>query len=245
MRWPRLRRRRKRRILALLPFRDEIRYLPGLFANLEGKVDGVVAIDDQSQDESRAFVEAQPLLVELGVIPRGELEDNEDTALHKALHAIALRHDADWLLGVDADERLEHDFRRRAEAEIDRAEGEGHAALWVPFLELWGSPDRYRVDGVWGEKRKACLFRADPDHRFDERRLHAIWAPWPPANGEYPSADLCLYHLRMIEAADRQARVERYERVDPDHEHQEIGYAYLTDEEGIELRQVDPDRGFR
>jgi hypothetical protein len=243
MRFPRPRRKR-RRILALLPFRDEMRFLPGLFENLAGKVDGVVALDDQSTDESRAFAEAQPLLVDLEVVPPGRLEECADGELHMRLHALAMRHGADWLLGIDADERLEHDFRRRAEVEIDRAEADGHAALWVPWRELWGTPDQMRVDGIWGEKRKACLFTADPDHRFDGRRLHATWAPWPPANGEYPTADLRLYHLRMIDAADRRARVERYERIDPDHEHQEIGYEYLLDEAGMELKPVEPDRGF-
>ena len=62
------------------------------------------------------------------------------------------------------------------------------AAFWVPFRELWDSPDQVRLDGIWGAKRKACLFRSDPRHRFDERRLHGIWASWPPADGEYPTA---------------------------------------------------------
>lgn len=246
MRAPRLGRRLKRGrgILALLAFRDEMRFLPGLFDNLEGKVDGVIALDDQSRDASRAFVESQPLLVELGTVGQGELDDCMDAELHRRLQQIALRHRPDWLLGIDADERLEHGFRERAEAEIGRAEDEGHAALWVPFLELWGSPSQVRVDGVWGEKRKACLFRSDPDHEFDQRRLHSIWASWPPANGEYPTADLRLYHLRMIAPQDRRARVARYKRIDPDREHQAIGYDYLLDEKGIELRPVEPGRHF-
>jgi hypothetical protein len=238
--WP----RRRRHLVALLAIRDEMRFLPALFENLSGQVDGVIALDDQSSDESRAFLEAQPLLLELLVVQSGGQGELEDSRNHRALVEAAWRHDADWLLGIDADERVERDFRRRAEGEIDRAEREGQAALWVPFRELWGSPDRVRVDGVWGVKRKACLFRSRRDHRFDERRLHSIWASWPPAAGEYPAADLRLYHLRMIEAADRRARVERYRRLDPDAAEQAIGYDYLLDEEGIELRPLEPGRGY-
>jgi hypothetical protein len=230
--------------VALLAFRDEMRFLPGLFENLSGQVDGVIALDDQSSDGSRAFVEAQPLLLELLVVPSGAQGELEDGRNHRALIETAWRHDADWLLGIDADERVERDFRRRAEAEIDRAEGEGQAALWVPFKELWGSPDQVRVDGVWAAKRKACLFESRRDHRFDERRLHSIWAPWPPAAGEYPPADLRLYHLRMIEPADRRARFERYRRLDPDAAEQAIGYEYLLDESGIELRPLETGRGY-
>lgn len=228
-------RRRSRRLLALVPFHNEMRFLPGLFENLRGQVDGVIALDNQSSDESRAFVESQPLLLELLVVPPGAQGELEDGRNHRALVEAAWRHRPAWLLGIDADERVEREFRQRAEAEIDRAEDAGEVALWVPFWELWGAYDRVRVDGVWGQKRKACLFVADPAHRFDERRLHQIWAPWPPTEGEYRTADLNLYHLRMVRSEDREARVERYRRIDPDRRWQEAGYDYLLDEEGLEL----------
>ncbi len=236
--------RRRRRILALIHFRDEAGNLPGLFANLEGQVDGVIALDDQSSDESRTIVESQPLLLELLTVEPGAQDDNEDGKNRPPLIRAAWDQGADWLLGIDADERLEYDFRRRAEREISRTEAEGQTALWVPFLELWGAPDQVRVDGIWAQKRKACLFKARRDHLFDERRMHTNWASWPPPNGEYPLADLRLYHLRMIHAADRRARADRYRRLDPDSQWQEIGYDYLVDEDGLELAPIEPGRGY-
>jgi hypothetical protein len=221
-----------------------MRFLPGLFENLTGQVDGVIALDDQSKDESRAFVESQPLLLELLTVAPGTQEEMEDGRNHLTLVEAAWRHRPDWLLGIDADERVERDFRRRADREIARAEAGGQIALWVPFRELWDAPDRMRVDGIWGEKRKACLFKADPGHSFDERRLHSIWAPWPPPDGEYPTADLRLYHLRMIEAEDRRARAERYRRLDPERAFQEIGYDYLVDEAGLELAPIEAGRDY-
>ena len=225
-----------------MAFRDEMRFLPGLFENLAGQVDGVVALDDQSTDGSRAFVASQPLVTELLTVEPGAQDELEDGKNHRALVEAAWRHRPGWLFGIDADERVERDFRRRAEREIRRAEAAGQSALWVPFRELWDAPDRIRMDGIWGGKRKACLFRADRDHRFDDRRVHAIWASWPPADGDYPVADLRLYHLRMIDPEDRRARVERYRRIDPDHRWQEIGYDYLLDEAGIDLRGLEPGR---
>jgi hypothetical protein len=221
-----------------------MRFLPGLFENLTDQVDGVVALDDQSRDGSRAFVEAQPLLVELLTVAPGAQEELEDGRNHRALTEAAWRQDADWLFGIDADERVERDFRRRADAEIDVAEANGEAALWVPFRELWDAPDQMRVDGIWSRKRKACLFKADRGHSFDDRRVHAIWAPWPPPDGDYREADLRLYHLRMINQDDRRARVERYRRIDPDSVWQEIGYDYLLDEQGLELRGLERGRGY-
>lgn len=244
MRLPSFLRSRRRRLLALVAFRDEMRFLPGLFENLAGQVDGVIALDDQSTDGSRQFVEAQPLVLELLTVPSGAQEELEDGKNHRALVEAAWRHDSDWLFGVDADERVERDFRRRAERELATAEREGHAALWVPFRELWGAPDRIRVDGIWADKRKACLFRNDREHRFDDRRVHAIWAPWPPPDGDYPEADLRLYHLRMIRPEDRRARLARYRRIDPKDRWQEIGYDYLLDETGLDLRPLEEGRGY-
>jgi hypothetical protein len=235
---------RKRRLIALVAFRDEMRFLPGLFENLSGQVDGVVALDDGSSDESAKFVRAQPLVLELLSIPPGTQEELEDGRNHRALTEAAWAHDPDWLLGIDADERLERNFRSRAEREIHLLRGTGQDSLWVRFRELWGAPDRYRKDGVWEHKRKACLFEARRDHVFDDRRVHAIWASQDRSNEERPTADLLLYHLRMVRPEDRNARVARYRRIDPDSVWQEVGYDYLLDERGLELAELEPGRDY-
>jgi hypothetical protein len=226
-------------------FRDELRFLPGLFENLEGQVDGAIAIDHQSSDASAAFVAAHPLVRELLRVAPGEVEELEDRVLHRRLTEAAWEHDADWLLGIDADERVEEGFRARALEEIARAEAADEDALWVHFRELWDRPDQMRVDGLWGAKRKLCLYRSSHEHVFHDQRLHIHWASMAIPPEERRQADLRIYHLRMIEAEDRRARVARYERLDPEHEWQGIGYRYLIDEEGIELARLEPGRGYR
>lgn len=227
-----------------MAFRDEMRFLPGLFENLRPHVDGVVALDDQSVDGSADFVERDPLVVELLRVPRGSQEELEDGKNHRALTEAAWAHEADWLLGIDADERVERSFRERAGREIDTAEAAGHDAVWVHFRELWDAPDRFRRDGIWGGKRKACLFRSRRDHRFDTRRVHAMWASLDHPGVDWPQADLSLYHLRMMRPEDRAARLERYRRIDPDLTWQPIGYDYLLDEAALELGDPEPGRGY-
>jgi hypothetical protein len=230
-------------MLALIPFRDEMRFLPGFFQNVAPQVDGVVALDDQSSDESAAFAARQSCVVELLHNRPGSQGDNEDGLLRRKLIQAAWKHDADWLLGIDADERLEDGFRQRAEKAIRRADIEGHRAYWLHLLELW-EPERYRVDGIWGTKRRASLFRSSEDHQFHPRRIHTHWASLPQPDGSWPAADVRIYHLRMIDPTDRLVRVERYRRLDPNRVWQPIGYDYMLDEEGLELRDIEPGRGY-
>lgn len=233
------------RLVATIAIRDDARFVPGWLRNVPPQVDAVVALDDGSSDGSGEALAADPAVVELLRASPGRAGWDE-VANHHALVAAALRHDAEWIISLDADERLEEGFRERAERAIRRGGRLGIEAFGVRFVELWGTPDRMRVDGVWGRKSAARLFRARQDHVFDTRPLHAHKAPlnarW---RGRFPLADLRVYHLRMIEASDRVARRARYETLDPDARWQPgLGYAYLTETTGIRLVPVPPRRGF-
>ena len=232
------------RLLATVAVRDEARFLPGWLRNVPPQVDGVVALDDGSSDESAELLESHPKILELLRVSRDRPRWDE-VGNHRSLVDAALRHDADWIVSIDADERLEREFRVRAEAAI--AANPAYLAYRVKLRELWGSFETYRVDGVWGQKRPARLFRALDDHAFDYSPLHAEKAPGQARiNGSFPAADLVVYHLRMIEAEDRRARRERYERWDPEALLQKagVGYAYLTDETGLELERIPAPRRF-
>jgi hypothetical protein len=242
---------RQPRLLALLVFHNEMRFLPGWFENVMPHVDGVVALDDGSTDGSGDFVAAQPGVLELVRVPPREPHVWDDGVNHSRVIEAALRHQPDWMIGLDADERLEKEFRARAKEEIRRAEKKGYLAYTLQLYELWNSPKTYRVDGVWGTKLRARLFKNVPGLRYDARQLHGQWAP---LNGfrrflgiiplGYPSANLVFYHLRMIDPADRAARRARYNKLDPGRQFQASGYDYLTDETGLVLEELQPGREY-
>lgn len=238
--------RRRLRLIATLMVRDEARYLPGLLANLAPQVDGIVALDYGSTDATAALLAASPLVVALLRDPP-ERERWDEPGGHRRLVAAAVAQGADWILSIDADERVERDFRERAERVIRRGRWFGFTAYALTLRELWDAPDRYRTDGVWGRKRVARLFRARADHRHDDRPLHAAKAPLQgKVLGRYPPADLVIYHLRMIRPEDRIARRDRYLALDPQARWQPgIGYDYLADERGLALAPVPPERGWR
>jgi hypothetical protein len=237
--------RRRVRLLALLQARNAIELLPGWLANVTPHVDGIVALDDGSTDGTAELLERAPEVVELIRVPPDRPRWDE-VGNHRRLVAAALGNGAGWLLALDADERLEREFRERAERVIRRGRLLGFSAYSLRLCDLWDSPDRFRTDGIWGGKRVARLFRARPDHVFDTRPLHAMKAPEQGrVRGRWPAADLRIYHLGMLHPEDRTARRTRYERLDPGARYQpDAGYAYLTDESGLRVRPVPAARGF-
>lgn len=236
--------RRRTRLLAALAVRDGMRYLPGFLRNVAPQVDGIVALDDGSSDGSAELLERHPAVLELLRNPV-DRPTWDEVGNHRALVAAALRQRAEWILCVDADERLEREFRARAERVIARGRWLGYSAFAVWLRELWDEPGQFRVDGVWARKRVARLFRARADHAFDPRPLHASKAPLQGrVRGHFPVTDLRLYHLAMLSAEDREARRRRYEIADPDARWQPVGYAYLTDTRGIALERIAPARAF-
>src|SRR5262249_52361209 len=100
---------------------------------------------------------------------------------------------------------------------------------------------------IWGKKRKAAFFRnLGEAHQFDSQALHGEWPSLQSLTGPLcQDLPFDLFHLRMIEHADREARRERYNRLDPDKRYQAIGYDYLTDERGLKLRALAPHQDYR
>jgi glycosyltransferase involved in cell wall biosynthesis len=233
------------RVYALCAFRDEARFLPGLLENLAGAVDGLLALDDGSTDGSAELVAAHPLTV--GLLRRERAADGswDEAGNQRALIEAAWETDADWLIAIDADERLEIGFRRRAQEAISRAGVEGLRAYWVHIRELWDRPDTYRVDGVWGRKGHLRFFVNSRDHAFDTAELHRHWGPVDArVDGQFVPADILVFHLRMLREEDRRARRDRYMRLDPDRRWQSIGYEYLTETEGLQLEPLAEGRGY-
>jgi len=232
-------------LVALLQARNEERLLPGWLANIAPIVDAIVALDDGSEDRTAQLLEAHPKVVQILRNPPGKPWDERGNQV--ALVRAARKH-GDWALALDADERIEAKFARQVGTLLAEAERDNVTCLCFTLRELWGDRHHYRVDGDWGRRTRYRLFRNDPAHRqFDPRKLHRFWMPLEIARelesrGRHTGCN--LYHLTMIQKADRMERVRRYESLDPNHLYQSIGYDYLVDEEGLQLKRVPPDRDF-
>jgi glycosyltransferase involved in cell wall biosynthesis len=233
-------------LIALLQVRNEQRFLPGWLENVASSVDGIIALDDGSTDATAEILRAHPKLIELLSNPPGRPWD--ERANQMALIQAGRRHCAAWFLCVDADERLERAFAGRVPELLRQADADGIHAYSLQLRDLWGDRRHYRCDGMWNHGVRYRLFRNDPTHRrFDPRPLHRLWLPLEIAadierNGRH--SELNLYHLRLIAAADRTARVARYRAIDPLQLYQGIPYDLYNDETGLRLREIPPGRDF-
>ena len=231
------------RVLAVLQLRNEEQYLPGCLAHLREFVDGVVALDDGSLDATAEILAGDPTV---NVITKPATSDHrwDELGNKRALLERARELGADWVLACDADERLERRFLIALRTLIAQFAGL-RIAIWC--RELWDRPDTYRVDGVWGtgNKLRTRLFPVPPVISYDHNTaLHGGWEPDLTQRLPRRTLDYNFYHLKMIRRADRIARRDFYVQLDPESKLQAMGYDYLTDETGLELRTIPADREY-
>lgn len=188
------------RIIAGFAYRYEPDFLiDDLLINV-GWVDGVVSVD--TRGDERPW------------IPKRERTE--------AVREKARQTNADWLLELDPDERLEvnAESRLRGAAEI------GPDWLKVRLRELW-TPTAYRIDRGWRKTRA---------------RFHRIEPAQPPGRRRARLLDVNLYHLKMIEPANRDER----QRVHARWNRWDNGgrFKYLTDERGMRLEKIPEGREY-
>jgi glycosyltransferase involved in cell wall biosynthesis len=229
-----------KRILAVMQLRNEEVYLPGCLEHLRGFVDGVVALDDGSEDGTAQILARDPSVVSVISKPRTGGEHQWDELGNKrALLERSRDLGADWVLCWDADERME----RACLAELRKIVNElPDVRTVISCRELWDRPDCYRVDGIWGSAsklRRIRLFALPPTIAYEHNQsLHGSWEPDLVQKMRVRFLDYNFYHLKMIRSTDRIARRDFYNRLDPERKHQAIGYDYLADESGLILENI-------
>lgn len=235
------------RIVCVMQVRNQAAWLAGCLAHLRAHVDGFIILDDGSDDETAQVAQREPKLLELlSNAPREPHVWNERENRRRLLEC-AQQHGAVWVLPCDADERYETLFLTQLRAIVESLPQDRLVALALDCCECWNEPDRIRIDGLWGRKSRACLFRLPREIRFDA--APALHGPWYPdvftREGEVLISHYRFYHLGAMQQAQRLARRARYQQLDPKRRFQAIGYDYLAEEgPALRLSPIAPWRGY-
>ncbi|HEV7846508.1 MAG TPA: glycosyltransferase [Thermoleophilaceae bacterium] len=207
---------RRGRLVCLLPARNAAADLPGWFDSVRGLADAVVALDDGSTDDTRALLEAEPLVQVLLENPRRESYEGWDDAQNRdRLLEAAAGVDPAWILSLDADERIDPGDAAALREFVDGA-ARPDVAYGLRVHRMVGDLEHYDRDTLWAFR----LFAYAPGQRFPSQRLHFVPVPTSIDRRRFVQTTLRIQHLGGLTEERREARFAKYAEADPGNEFQ-------------------------
>jgi glycosyltransferase involved in cell wall biosynthesis len=200
------------RIVCLLPVRNCEDDLPGWFDSVSLVVDSVVALDDGSTDRTGAILRSHPLVeVLLSNPPRPSFAGWDDARNRNRLLVAASALEPDWILSLDADERIPPEDAHVVRRFILEQAVPGFA-YGFPRYRMVDDQDHYdHLEYVaWR------LFAWAPNQRFPTDRLHATPIPTDVSATRRIETTIRIQHLAGLTEERRRARWEKYRQADPD-----------------------------
>jgi glycosyltransferase involved in cell wall biosynthesis len=226
------------RLTCLLPVRNGAADLPGWFESVERFADAVVALDDGSSDDTAAVLRAHPLVDVLLQNERRESYRGWDDAGNRSrVLAAAAATAPDWVLFLDADERVSPDDAVALRRFVDREAVPG-CAYGMRIYSMLAEPGTYDRHSLWVYR----LFAFAPGQVLRPRRLHDVPVPRDIRRSHWIRTTLRIQHIGGSTPARRSARYAKYEQADPERRFQ-ASYEGLIAEPGPPRRWVPRDPG--
>ena len=148
--------------------------------------------------------------------PRREgYEGWDDAANRQRLLDAAIADGADWVMFLDADERVDADDARALRALVDGVADPG-CAYGFRVFRMIGDESHYDRAGLWVYR----LFAPEAGQRLPDERLHLVPIPTSIPRERWVNTTVRIQHLASLTPADRRARREKYAQADPELEWQ-------------------------
>ena len=209
------------KLVCLLPARNAEPDLDGWFESVREFADAVVALDDGSTDNTAELLAAEPLAKVLLRNPRRPSHLGwDDSANRNRLLDAAASLDPDWIMSLDADERLAPDDGAALRALVE-GEADPTYAYSFPVYRMIGDVEHY--DRI--ELHALRLFAFEPGQRFSDDRFHFRAVPTSFPRERWRVTTVRIQHLAALDSRRRRARWNKYLEVDPDNTW-EPDYAY-------------------
>lgn len=173
-----------------------------------------------------------------------DCRDRDELWIHEGEYRLILREmaremKADWVLVCAPDERYEKNAGSIIRPYIDWHNED--KVYSFKMRELF-NPMWYRIDGIWQNNQRHRLY---PLKDYQKMSFCPIQSPPIPVEQmEIIELDVNIYHLKMIEAGNRKLRTEVFEKLDPEHKYQPIGYDYLNNEREAIMERIIKDREY-
>lgn len=212
------------RLVCLLPVRNGAEDLPGWFDSVRVFADAVVALDDGSTDDTAEMLMAEPLVEIILRNPRRETFAGwDDSANRNRLLQAAHALNPDWIMSLDADERIDSADGQALRRFIDRDALPKLAYSMRVFRMEGDTGQLYDPKGMW-----VCrLFSFDPGQKFPANRLHFVPVPVSIPRRCWVRTTLRIQHFGAQSAERRRSRYEKYREADPNNEFQEYDHLLL------------------
>ena len=213
------------RVACLLPVRNGELDLPGWFESVARLADVVVALDDGSTDRTRELLEGAPLVDRvLTNPPRDTYEGWDDAGNRQRLLDATADLAPDWILWLDADERIPAEDADALRAFL-AGDADGDHAYGFRVHRMDERQERYDTAELWVYR----LFAWRPALRLPAERLHFVPVPASIPRERWLPTTVRIQHLSGSTAERRAARHEKYRQADPGRVHQRDYDALLAE----------------
>jgi glycosyltransferase involved in cell wall biosynthesis len=222
------------RVICLLQVHNEAAHLPQILVHMESHCDGIILLDDGSEDGSYEKAVLGKVLLKAKKRHTGTFNDLENRNL--LLRMGSLFH-CDWFIFMDADER----FDPRCTSLLKLVETERFMRADVirfRLVHVWNEPSLYREDmpeGKNGIVHRYRMFRKIGFLRITaDRNIHF---PAIPFKRNAHDAGLLILHYGLMDQDTREMKYRRYRIQDQNGAKQGYSYDYLMDKD-VRLRPL-------
>lgn len=189
------------------------KFLKPVLERLSTQVDKIIFTDDCSEDNTKeiaseyaeVFSTPEPLFTKhegrLRAMAWGNLEN--------------FAKPGDWIVAIDCDEMLHHIDGLDIKSVLDSSPCD---VVNVRFYHMW-SETHYRVDKLWAPTDSSRIFRFKERAGFLNRELACGSEPtyvreWLSRRNFWLQSGLIMQHLGYTYDKDKQAKFERYSKID-------------------------------